>query len=91
MDSTQFTTGVVSPKQLPRARDQISQDSNSRRRSMSGYRCAQIQARHGHSRLNTAILNPARLVIDAIGASISGAVLIPLLGQTIGLLRTRKS
>lgn len=25
MDSTQFTTGVVSPKQLPRARDQISQ------------------------------------------------------------------
>ena len=27
----------------------------------------------------------------AIGAAISGAVLIPLLGQTIGLLRTRKS
>ena len=25
MDSTQFTTGVVSPKQLHRARDQISQ------------------------------------------------------------------
>jgi len=33
---------------------------------MSGYRCTQIQARHGHSRSNAAILNPARLVIDAL-------------------------
>jgi len=32
---------------------------------MSGYRCAQIQARHGLSRSNAAILNPARDVIDA--------------------------
>ena len=44
--------------------------SNSRRRSMSGYRCAQIQASLGHSRSNAAILNPAGLVIDAASENV---------------------